>query len=388
MTRILIAACVMLSIVLPLEAQSTGGGAAQPPVPEQVAMTPEQIVEAARQRRAAGMPTEAMELLRNLLKAIPTHTEANLLAGDILLENNDYDGARGHYKQVLDAEPSNFRANLGFGKIYLTNRAVRQATAYLEQAEAVAPVASRGEVKQLLAVAYMQMGKIQQSLDKAQEAVQADPDNLDSLQTLIQLRQSVATRDPRQVELAVADADKLVQKATQAAVAKPWNRDALTKLSDAYQMKLAVLQAYHGAFYQRDRRGQPIDELLPGRGPEAAATLMRAMETRRQAALLGLILSEHDGLLMAERAVAEGYDPRNVEYLGKLLESYQQVQELTARLLGPGVYQDTGLQERAIAVAQKMLDVDADNAAAREFLEAAGVNPGSAPPVKVGGEQQ
>lgn len=366
--------------VLPLMAQPTPAAGGGPSPGQQVSLTPDQAVVLAQDRWKAGQASEAMELLRNLLQAMPGHTEANLLAADILLANNDYDTARNHYKQVLGVEPSNFRANLGYGKILVANRSPRHAVSFLEQAESVAPASGRCEVKQLLAVVYMQMGQMQRAIDKAQEAVQADPEDLVALRTLIELRQPAADRDPRQTELAAADAEKLVQKAAAGVAKDPWAPASLQKLGEAYQVRLAVLQVYHHTFYERDRRGQPLDQLRPGRGPEAAAVLMRAVETRRQSALLRLILAEHDSVLMAERAVADPYDPRNVEYLEKLLATYQQVQELTARLAGPGVYADTTLQDKAVEVAHKILEVDADNARAREFLGTVGFTPSTGSP--------
>lgn len=355
-----------------------GAGGDAPPGP-QSGLTPDQAVVLAQERWKAGQAAEAMELLRNLLQAIPGHTEANLLAGDILIANNDYDTARNHFKQVLSAEPSNFRANLGYGKILVANRSPRHAVTFLEQAESVAPAGGRSEVKQLLATVYFQMGQMQKAIDKAQEAVQADPDDLMALRTLIELRQPASERDPRQTELAAADAEKLVQKAAAVVEKDPWTPATLQKLGEAYQVRMAVLQAYHNSFYERDRRGQSLDRLLPGRGPEAAAVLMRAVETRRQSALLALILAEHESLMMAERAVADAYDPKNVGYLEKLLASYQQIQELTARLAGPGVFADTTLQDKAVEVCHKILEVDANNAKAREYLQAAGLTPTGEP---------
>jgi tetratricopeptide (TPR) repeat protein len=345
---------------------------ATPPGPGEI--TPTQAIEQARQLRASGQAADALELLRQVLKAAPTHIEANLLAGEICLDGNDFDRGRDHFKQVLDIEPSNFRANLGYGKILLANRSWRQAAALLEEAEKVAPADSRAEVKRLLAIAYAQMGHRQKAVDKAQEAVQANPDDLDALGALIQIRQAVAQTDPRQLELALSDADKLVQKAGQAVERSPWRRENLGRLGDAYQVKLGCLQAYHNSFYQRDSRNQPIDRLQPGKGSEAGALLNRMADTIREQALLRFVLAEHDAIMLAERSVSGEYDSKNVKYLEHLVASYQQLQELTARLVGPGVYGDTSLQEQAIEICRRILELEPENAVAQRYMKAVGAS--------------
>gem|GEM_PF-1702277 len=350
-----------------------------PPPATEAPSTPEGILRLAIQKREAGRNAEALEVLKALLKSFPRYTEANVVAGEICLDTNDYDSGRDFFKRVLDAEPSNFKANIGMGKIYMAARQWRQAVAFLEKAESVAPRDGSAEAKRLLAVAYAQMGHMQKSTEKALEAVQAGPDDLDTLLTLIQVRQTAASRDPQQIPVAVADAEKYLQKAVAAVERNPWDRKLLSRLNSAYQILLSpppnvgLLQSYHNSFYQRDARNQPTDQLLPGKGPDAAAVLIRMADIFRQQALLNVIIVEHDVLTLLERAVDDRYDPKNVQYLVDLVDAYRQLQELTARLVGAGVYSDTTLHQRAIETCRKILELDPNNPTAQDYLRSAGV---------------
>jgi lipopolysaccharide biosynthesis regulator YciM len=321
---------------------------------------------------------EALDLLKSVLKSAPDNVEAMLLAGDILIASNDYDMARNYYKQVLDKEPSNFKANLGTGKIYLANRLWRQATSFLEKAEGVAPQDGRAEAKRLLASAYAQSGQTQKAVDKALDAVQAAPDALDALLTLVQIRQALLERDPQQVELALADAEKYVQKTAQAVARAPLERKALARLDGAYQILVAappntgILQVYHNSFYQRDYRGHATDKLLPGKGADAAAVLLRVADVYRQQALLRLVGAEYDAILLLETAVKDEYDPKNVKYLEQLAVSYQQLADLTARLVGPEALSNPVWQERTVAAYRKVLELDPSNERALQYLRSVG----------------
>lgn len=344
-------------------------------------ITPDQMVEMARERYTSGQPQEAVNLLRSVLDRFPGHTQANLLYGEILIENNDYNGARDAYLKVLEAEPSNFKAALGYGKILLANRSTRQALSYLERAEAVAPSGDRSEVKQLLAIVHLRMAQMNKAIEKAEEAVRADSENLDALRTLIEIRRAAASRDVAELERAVDDADAYLVAAEAEVVHNPWDRAVLARLEDAYAMKLGVLQDYHNTFYRKNLQGERIDELLPGKGTDAAAALVRIVEATRRFSLLRVILAEHDIVLMAERATGEGYDPANLGYLERLVSTYRQVQDFTARLVGPQVYADTYLQEKALETCRRILELDPQNETALEFMNAVGAAPTTQPAV-------
>jgi len=369
------ALAVWISVLLMAGVMGPSVAIAQQAPPGQVGLSPEQVINLALEKHEEGSSSEAMELLRAVLERDPGHVEANLVTGEILLDSNNLDQARNHFKQVLQVEPSNYRANLGVGKIWLGNRYWRQATSFLEKAERVAPPDERAEVKRLLAYGYASMGQGRLAVQKGEEAVKADPESLDALQTLVQIQMTVASRDPAQVDPAVRNGEKLVKQATEALVATPWEREALARLDAAYALMAEVLKIHHNSFMERTPRGEPMDQVQSGKGPDAAAALNRLAETTRQHALLRLIFAEHEALLLAEKAVEQQYDMNNVEHLEYLVSSYQQVQELTAHLAGREVYRDTTMIDRAVATCQRILQLDADNEAAQQYLQSVGVAP-------------
>lgn len=367
--------------------------ASQPPAAVPVSL--EQVLDRAREFRDRAAQTtdtalasQALQEAANLLSAIlqrdPAHVEANVLLGEVALQGNDYDRARAAFSKALETEPSNFRANFGVGKIYAANQWWRQAAAFLEAAEKVAPEANRVEVKRLLAIAYAGAKDNARAIAKAQEAVQGNPNDLDALQTLVQIRTETLKTDPRQIDAALQDVEKYVRLCVEALRRTPWDRAALGRLAGAYQLlvtappNVGVLQAYHASFYEA-ARGQATDRLKPGKGPDAAAVLVRIAETIRQQSLVNLVGAEHDAVLFAERAIADSYAPSNVKYLEYALASYQQLQELTARLAGPEVYNDTALRDRAVGVARRIIGLDPQNAAARDYLQSVGLPPTTQP---------
>ena len=353
--------------------------APQQPPAQQRQITPAQILARAAELKDAGLAAknpvqmqEASELVRAVLERDPNNTEAHLLAAELLLEIAeinprlaDLDGARDHFKLVLDLEPSNFRANFGFGKIYNANRAWRQASAFLQKAEQVAPDTKRMvEVQQALAVAYAGMGNMSLAIEKAAEAARNAPDDLDVLQTLVEIRLSGASRDPRRhMADALADAENYVQKVKAAVEQDRTDKATLIRLNRAYDLLLAGLRDHHTSSYERDVHNQPTDKLLRGHEAEASATLNRTCELLREQALLRLTLADHDILVLAEKAVE--YDPRNIAYLENLA----------------AIYQRTHFRDETIETCRKILALDPDHAGARQYLQSVGE------PVEPAGEQ-
>ncbi len=360
------------------------------PAPEQMSLTTEQLLQQVRERKERALANrsnpQSETLLRETLQALaalmqrePGNIEANLLTGEIAMEVSDYDRARTAFKEVLRNEPGNYRANLGTGKIYISNRYWRQALSFLESAEKVAPEASRSEVKRLLAIANAGAGNLEQAIRKADEAVQSNPRDLDALQTRVLVRIESAKLNPEQMTSAIKDADAYLQQAMEGVRQKPWDRQTLSRLNAAYQTMVGppsnpgVLQVYHNSLYEATRE-QVSDKLRAGKGPEAAAALVRIAEVLRQQSMLALTLQEHDALALAERAVADDYAPTNVKYLEHLLASYQQVQELTARLVGTDVSKDATLRDRAVATCRKILALDPQNEPAGTYLHSVGAS--------------
>ncbi len=351
--------------------------AARAPAPQSEPLSPEQVLEVARAKYQAGQTGEALDMVKRLLEAIPNHIEANLLAAELLIAGNDYSLARTFYLKVLESEAANFKANLGIGRIWLDAGYWRQALAYLEKAEAVAPESGRAEAKRLLASNLLQLRRLNDALNKIQEAIAADPTDLEARQILVRIRMELA-RMQADVERmrpllsqAREDANKCVQLATTLAEGDPWNPTRLRQLQSAFQLRLEVLDAYHKSLYERSLHGETIDRLRPGLGPEAAEALNQIAEYRRQLGLLQIIMVEHDALVYLETAVSDRYDPRNPHHLGNLAATYLQIEDLTARLVGRGVFADRKMHERAAETYRKVLEFDPQNEPARRFLESA-----------------
>ncbi len=424
--RTLVLGLVLAVVVLPAAAQTpppAGAPAAQPaqqqPPPAaapQEQITPEQALRLAHQYYDAGQKRQAAEVLRYLVQAQPNNIDAQVFFGQILMELNSYDDSRKLFKMVLSKEPSNFQANLGMGKVYLANSLWTQAAAFFEIAERVAPEKGRSEAKRLLAVVYERLAKVRPSIDKAIEAVEADPQNLDALETLVSVRESAARRDPQFIREAIGDAEKYVEKCMAALARTPWNREAVQRLDTAYEFLSSppqeenkpktpgmperearsaaanlgptemtgargtvaagqgILQVYYQAMCMRDPRGMPVDQLQAGAGPDAAAALIRMAEVVRQRALLGLILAEHDALAVNELAVSRTHDPRNIKGLQAVVASCQQLADLTGRLVGKDAYADTSLREKAVSAARRMLAIEPNNDFARQYLESVGAS--------------
>ncbi|MCK4342139.1 MAG: tetratricopeptide repeat protein [Phycisphaerae bacterium] len=339
--------------------------------PGQVELTNVQKLERAHELKEAALEEnepeflrEALDLVSDVLEEDTLNTEARLLAGEILMEANEYDSARDNFSVVLEVEPSNFRANLGVGKIWNANRSWRQATAYLERAERVAADLERAvEVKRALAIAYAGQGKLTEAIQKMDEVVRADPDDLDGLQTSVGIRLGAAARDPKYLEGeegALAAAETYLKKVTQVVQQTPWKKEELDRLNQAYELLLAALRTLHNTFYEHDIRNQPTDKLLPGKEVQAAAALNRIAEKLSEHALLKLTLAEHEALMLAEKAVE--YDPWNVKYLENLA----------------ALYQRTKNRARAVETFRKILELDPQHPGAKQYLEAVG-EPLSAP---------
>lgn len=326
-----------------------------------LAVSPDEAIERAREAWENGSFAEALDVVRRVLEADSDHVPANVLAGDMLIENNDYELARKHYRAAIDVEPLSFRANLGLGKIWIGNRVWRQAVGFLEKAERVAPTDRRAEVKRLLAVALNGAGKTEDAIEKAREALQIAPDDIDALRTLVQLRQTLVQRDPNQLDLALEEAAQLVELATKAVSEAPWERERLAQLRTCYDIELSILQQQLQSLYEINTRGQPTDELKPGMASRAAGTLSKIAVRMRRMAALQLSLAEHDTVVALERAAQ--YEPDNVAYLTQLAEAYHRIMD----------------RRQAVAVFQRILELDPDNEEAKSYLSAVGATPATQP---------
>jgi tetratricopeptide (TPR) repeat protein len=342
-------------------AQTTqpGAPASQPSRPE---VSAAQLVAMAQQKKDAGALGEASQLVRAALESDPANTEAHLLAGEISFEARDYDAARDHFKLVLDVDPVNFRANLGYGKILNANRQYRQAANKLETAERVASDPQRMvDVRRALAYAYAGMGRVNDAVTKAEEAVKLDPQSLDARQTLVEIRLAAADRTPAQLEPALTDAEAYVQKNKDAVQQKPWDKERLQRLDSAYELLLSALRTLHNSFYERDLRRQVTNALVSGKQAEAAAALNRTAEVVSEQAALQLTLKEYDAVMLAAKAVE--YEPKNLRYLENLASLYQRTND----------------RDMAVQTCRRILELKPDHEGARQYLEAVGESPASRP---------
>jgi tetratricopeptide (TPR) repeat protein len=340
-----------------------------PPPTGEAPLTVDQALEVARAKFKAGQVGEALDFVKRLLVQSPKNVEANLLAAEILVAQPDLDLARSYFMRVLENEPSNYRANLGLGKIWVESRYWRQAASYLEKAESVAPSDGKCETKRLLAIALAQTGEFERGVEKAEDAVRSGPDSLEALRTLVEIRQIGFERDAGQVDKGLKDVEAYVRKATEQVERSPWERERLNTLGSAIQLQLDVLNALHQRYYQKVGK-QATDRLLPNKGAEAAAALNRIAECRRQVGLLGLIVSEHENLMLLMRAVQDSYDARNVKYLEHLAATCLQIEDLSARAFGEVVLKDAGMRNQAAEAYRKILEIDPQNEPAQKFLAA------------------
>lgn len=358
--RLSVLVFVLTAVPFFAAAQEKPTATSQPVAASQEQQSVEELIKQARDHRAAGALNDALALLATVLQRDPVNSEAKLLSAEILMDINRYDDARNLFKQVLDVEPSNFRANVGYGKILAANRSWRQATNYLERAEQVAPEPQRCEAKRLLAVAYGGMGELATAISKTKEAIQIDATNLDARRTLVELRQAAASRDPGQLENLKNDAETYTDKALEAVRQKPWEKEGLQRLDNAYELAMGALRMLHNSYYE-SVRGQVTDKVLPGKDGEVAATLVLIADKLRRQAAVKATLVEHDALMLLQKAVE--VQPKNIRCLEELGAAYQRIKD----------------QERAVQTYRKLLELDPNHAEARQYLESVGA-PLTAPP--------
>jgi hypothetical protein len=375
------------------------GGSVRPPVgpekaPQLSAAEIREYLQQAAAHQKEGRFQKARDLVRMVLQDDPGNPEANLIAGEMLIEDPlqpNYDAARDHFKAVLKTDPSSFRANLGLGKIWIANRMWQQARPFLETAEKVAPPDRRAEAGRLLAVVLTESGMTTEGIKRAEQATRDDPNDLAAAQILAEARLAAAIPDPNNlIHPALTQIEGFITKATDALAARPTDRTVLERLSAGYTLLhnpgqrtgrgAGALQIFYFSLNDRDALGRPIDRLLPGKGPEAAATLVRMAEASRQQALLALLVNEHSTVELLKRAVSDDFDPRNVAHLKSLAATYQQIQDLTARIAGNAVYSDPALTELAVDVCHKILEIKPDDEETQKYLSSVGAAPGPAAP--------
>ncbi len=360
-------AYALLVIVCATQAQ-TSPPAAAPVTPPVVTggstaeMSVAQILELAKQKYQEALKSRGSDtgnlLLRDAMKLVdaaserePENTEANLIAGEILMESNQYDSARDRFLNVIRVEPGNYRANLGCGRIYNGNRMFRQAVQYLEKAERVASDKQQIlDVKRALATAYAGSGDLPKAIAEMDETIKVDPADLESLQTAVEIRTIAAKTDLRQMDGAVKAADDFVQRCKESLEQEPSSLERVQRLDRAYDLSQATLRELLYSYFERTLRNEPTDRLLRGMEAQAAAALNRISERLRERAMLRTVLANHEALISAEQAVS--YDPRNVKYLENVASLYQAIRN----------------REKAVETCRKILALDPQHERARQYL--------------------
>jgi tetratricopeptide (TPR) repeat protein len=323
---------------------------------EELIQQAQAFLEEARQEQSeksrAFKYREALIALKSALDRDAQNIEAKLLAGETLMDIDNYDDALTTFKDVLAVEPKNFRANLGIGKIWLANNYWRQALSALEKAADVAPSGRKNEAVRLLAEAYSGSGDRKRATERIDEIVKDDPNDVEALKLLVRLM-----RDANRYDEAVGRAEQLVAVCDTLFRQAPSDLERVKQLDAAYTLQLSVLgvdnrEGLVQRYYERDTRGVPTDKALAGKERDAARVYAKIADVSTKQAAVRQILAYHDALISALEAVK--LDAGNVTYLTQLARLYQLI----------------GDQANAGRVFQQILEKDPENEEARKALAA------------------
>lgn len=315
-------------------------------MPAVLDLTVEQILSRAEQLRARRQYDEAQNTLDVALKRGDRTVEVLILAAQVAEDRDDAQTARGLYLEARRLAAGDFRANLGLGRINVRVKYWRQAVAYLEAAERVAPKEQTAELQALLAQGYRGLKQTDRALAAAEKAIAADSSNTDARATLVTLR-----LDRSDFERALADAALLIQLCERKVEDNPGDQAVLAKLGEAYDTRLNVLREYHNTLYDRDITGNLTDKVSAGQEKLVAGIMRQVVDCRLYQAQLKLILTYYEILPLAEKAVEN--DPSNVPNLTQLAL----------------LYRNTAQDQKAAEVLAKILDIDPQNREARNELE-------------------
>lgn len=343
----------------PATQEALPGGLARPEE-----MTSEQLYETALRMRENRQYRDALIVTQTLRARDPTNPDVLVLMAELSEDLGNMADARELWLQLRQARPNDFRANLGLGSWYLKARIPRQATAYLEIAERVAPAERLPDVLALLASAYREDRNLTRALATAQRALDMDPNHIGARQEMVTLRYM---RD--QFEQALAEANTLLEIIQRAARARPTDPGVLAQLLSAYDMRNTVLRALYVGVNERNERGEAVDRPLPGREAEAANILHQISENLVLQAELRRTLALFDVLPILERAVQ--FDPDNVSY----------------RMQYGLVLRETGHVDKALEQFRRVLELDPAHEGARRQIEQLGAPATQPAPAVESGKQ-
>lgn len=323
--------------------------ASQPAIPTDAqlnAMSAADLLDAGQKALAARKYEAGVAYANKILEKDAANIEGLLLRADCNIEMNRIVPARTDYTAVLNAQKGDFRANYGMGRIWVRGKYWKQATHYLEDAVRVAPPDRKADALVLLARTAQANKAIQQALDTVTQALQLKPDSVEGLDLMATLQSDLGKLD-----LAMDNSDKLIAVCKEAFARNPADPQMVSQLNSAYITRLKVLSGARETLFARDARGAPIDQVLPGKEREAAGVLNQILEAMIVRHGLEATLQYHDLMALAERMVQ--YDPQNAQY------------QLQYGLLLLKIYDN----EKAADAFRKVLEIDPNNAEARNQLE-------------------
>lgn len=350
------------------ETPATATAPAAPPISiDPATLSSDQILANAAQLADAGQLQRAAQLIDIVIKRDERNIKALWMMGQVHEQADDLQTARNFYGQALALDKNHFLSNLGLGRIYVRQRNStygRQAVMYLELAEKIAPPERHAEALGLLAQAYLNADNRVRAMQTAQEARRKDNNNFDAWDVIMSVLIETGRFDEALTEsLRYLDAvGKLVE-------AQRGQRRSLLLLDKVYQWRFQALYQYHRSLYEQLPGRQVSDRLLPGNEKKACETITQLLDVSDYQAELKRTLGYFDGIPLAERAVQ--YDGTNVQALVRLGRLYRQT------------FQDA----KAARVYQKVLELEPDNAEAREALAAIGPVPLDEPPPEPAGSQ-
>jgi len=129
----------------------------------------------AEQAGAEGEYAVALALFREILAEDPTETRAYLGIGDIFVQEQDYRSAEPYYERAARIDPRNYRAQFSYGRVlHLLERFVEAVRAY-HRALALNPEGVEANLG--LGATYLSMDEPEHAVSFAEKAVQLDPRN-------------------------------------------------------------------------------------------------------------------------------------------------------------------------------------------------------------------
>ncbi len=328
-------------------------------------MTVPELLELADLFRQLRQYAHAIGLLTDVLQRDKNNIDALRLAGDVAWDMQKAEEAAKYWNLVKRIQSNDFAANWGLGRLWLRSGQPRQAMGYLETAITVIPPDRPelgAEVLIALAQAYGGAGDHSRAIDTINKALEIDRQNLNAWYVLATLRSNAAvTLDD--FNDALGDTSQLIVLTDADIKTNGMTPARLQRISEAYDLRLSVLWAHRGLFFERNPDGNPSDRLLPGMAQTAARNNTAVIDTWMKRTDLQRT-SQHFRILEFAQIAAtyeSGDQPELLFRLGSLQVA-------------------TGQFDDAAETFQRVLALDPTNELARQQLDALqAYQPASAP---------